>query len=144
MIKLHQVGKGVQCAMNDVILTGFHLNGNSEQRCVIIDQVIYLTLAAVIIAEHRKNMGDQFAGKHSFIDRSHIDAAFISRHCTDVIAVENTRQNANVAQIQFSVDFSCGFDHREGWIGDCLSPKESATVQIADGRQSAIQSCKKA
>ena len=43
--------KGVQRTVDCVILAGFDFNGNSGKTVVIVDQIIYLALAAVIVIE---------------------------------------------------------------------------------------------
>ena len=45
-------------------------------------------------------MGDQFAGNNTFIDRSKVDAALILQNRTDIVAVQDSGQNADIVQLQ--------------------------------------------
>ena len=74
IVILHKV---VQRAVNGIILAGLHLNGNSGEAIVIVDQIINLAFAAVIVIVQVEAVGDQFAGNNTFIDRSKVDAPLI-------------------------------------------------------------------
>ena len=106
--------------MNGVILAGLHLNGNGGEAVVIVDQIINLAFAAVIVIVQVEAMGDQFTGNNAFIDRSKIDAPLIFQNRTDIVAIQNSGQNADVVQIQLQQVFTGGFNQRECRCGDGL------------------------
>lgn len=79
--------KCIQSTVDSVIFARFDLNGDSGKTVIIVDQVIYLTLVAVIVVEQSMSVCDQFAGYNGFVNRAEIDAALIVQHGTDITAV---------------------------------------------------------
>ena len=43
--------KVIQCAVYRIILAGFHLDGHDRQAVVIVNQVVYLSLGAVVVVK---------------------------------------------------------------------------------------------
>ena len=63
--------------MDGIILAGFDLNRYDGKAAVIVNQIIHLTLAAVIIVKQFVTVRNQFRGNGRFIDGSKIDAPLI-------------------------------------------------------------------
>ena len=115
------LNKCIQCAVHGIILTGLYFDRHSGQAVIIINQIINLTLAAIVIIKEFMTVRDQFTGNNRFIHRTQIDTSFIIQHCFDVISVKNARKNTDIIQIKLQQILSGRFDQRECRIRNRLN-----------------------
>ena len=92
--------KIIECAVDGVVLAGLDFNRNGGKAVVVIDQIVYFTLITIIVVEQLMPMCCKFTCDDTFINRAEIDASFIVKDRTDVIAVEGAGQNPDIVKIQ--------------------------------------------
>ena len=95
------VHKGIQGAVDGIILAGFDFDGHGREAVVIVDQEIDFAFAAVVVIEQFISMSDELTGDHRFINGAQVHAPFVIQHGADVAAVQDAAQDAHVVQVQF-------------------------------------------
>lgn len=112
--------KSIQRAVDGVVLAGLDLDGDGGETVVIVDQIIDLSLAAVIVIKQLEAVGRQLLGHHAFIHRAEIDPRLIVQDRTDIAAVQNVRQKPHVVQIELEQVFADGLRKGKDRGGDCV------------------------
>lgn len=97
--------KGVQGAVDSVVLARLDLDGNSGKAVVIVDQIVHFPLAAIVVIEQLVPVRDQLLGDNGFINGAQIDASFVIEDGADVIAIENSGQDACIIEVQLQKVF---------------------------------------
>lgn len=118
--------EGVQRAVDGVILAGLDLNGDGGQSVVVIDQIIGLTLAAVVVIVQIIAVGDELAGDNALIYRTRVDAPLVVQDRANIAAVQESREDTHVVQIELQQILAGGFNQREHRRGDGLHVQRNA------------------
>ena len=119
--------------MNRVILARFYLNRNSRKAVVIINKIVNLSLTSIIIIVKFIAVSRKFACHNAVVSRTEIHTRFIIKHGTDIVAVQNSRQNTDIVQIKLKQIFARWFNKRKNGIWNCLNIKgDPCTYQILE------------
>ena len=66
--------KGIECAVDSIILAGLDLDGTSGKAFIIVDEKIDFSFIAVIVIEQLAAVGDKLLCHYALIYRAKIDS----------------------------------------------------------------------
>ena len=118
--------KGIQRAVDGVVLAGLDLDGDGGEAVVIVDQIIHLAFAAVIVIKQLAAVSGQLLGHHAFIHGAEIDSGLIVQDRPDIAAVQNVGQKPHVVPIELEQVFAHRLRERERRRGDRVDVQDDA------------------
>ena len=102
--------ESAQCTVYSVVFAGFHFNWHDGKTVIVVDKIIDLALASIIIVKQSVSVSNQLAGNYSLINRAEIYAFFVIKDGAYVVAVKNSRKDADIVKIQLEQIFAGGFN----------------------------------
>ena len=69
--------KGVECAVDCVILARFYLNRNHRKAFVVVDEIIHLALIPVVVIEQLMTVSYKLTRHDAFVYRAEVYASFV-------------------------------------------------------------------
>ena len=99
---LQEIVEGTMCR---VVFARLDLYWVGTHRGVVVNQIVHLTLLAIVIIVEFVSMCAKFLGYHILIDGTEIDTANIIENGTDVVAIEYAGKEAHIVQIELQKVF---------------------------------------